>query len=98
MGSGVKSSAEMQDGEYYSLFDNNGNVNQAPLPVNTLYAEFFKEQVSLDPHEGIQSIIFPTQFRGLLFLDEAEKGKFFDKNTKKLYDEYRKLINELIAI
>ena len=98
MGSGVKSSAEMQNGEYYSLFDNSGNVNQAPLPINALYGEFFKEQVPLDPHEGIQSIIFPTQFRGLLFLDEAEKGKFFDKNTKKLYNEYRKLINELIAV
>lgn len=98
MGSGVKDSAEMQEGELYSLFDNNGNVNQATLPINTLYGEFFKEQVAFDPHEGIKSIIFPTQFRGLLFLDEVEKGKFFDKSTKKLYDEYRKLINELIAV
>jgi len=98
MSSGVKDSAEMEDGEFNSLYDNNGNVNQDPLKINALYSEFFKEQVSVDPHEGIQSIIFPTQFRGLLFLDEAENGKFFDKNTKKLYDEYKKLINELISV
>jgi predicted NAD-dependent protein-ADP-ribosyltransferase YbiA (DUF1768 family) len=97
MASGVKDSALMDGSDYQDFYDEKGNVNQQPLKVNEVYADFFKEQVKISPHTGIQEIIFPTQMRGLLFLDEAEKGKF-DKVTYRQYNRFRKVLEELISV
>lgn len=98
MASGVKDSAVMDEKGFQSFYTPDGNVNKAPLQVNEIYASFFKEQVQLDPHLGIHSIIFPTQFRGLLFLDEVEKGKFFDERSKAEFQLYKRVVNELISV
>jgi predicted NAD-dependent protein-ADP-ribosyltransferase YbiA (DUF1768 family) len=97
MPSVVKDSALMDGSDYQDFYDEKGNVNQQPLKVNEVYADFFKEQVRISPHTGIQEIIFPTQMRGLLFLDEAEKGKF-DKVTYRQYNRFRKVLEELISV